>query len=446
MENKINVAKLLKDCPSGMPLDCAMWDNLYFDRVEDDLIYCYYTLDGYRNITMFVKDGCYTAHKLSKCVIFPTGKTSWEGFVPPKFKDGDIITDGKFIAIFHKLQCEYMYYHCWYRYDNDTSKFEIDFGIGFIDKYRLATEEEKQKLFDVIKTNGYKWNSENRTLEKLSEPRFKDGDILTFTSNYTNTFIYRNKDNEPNLSTSFYVGCNNAPSHNFFIYNKYTLIALNENCDVRLATKEEKQKLFNAIENNGYKWNAENRTLEKLSEPRFKVGNKIKSKTLDIVNPIEIASVTPRIYTFTDGSFQRVEIIDKDYELINEPRFKVGNRVKSKINQYEYTIADIRKDVYIMEHATDKFGYHVPFCNEDNFELIPDKYDINTLKPFDKVLVRDGNDEVWVNAFFGFCDPVTYKKCIFVTGNENWCQCIPYEGNEHLLGTTNDCDEHFKTW
>ena len=29
----------------------------------------------------------------SKCVIFPKGKTTWEGFVPPcKFKDGDILT------------------------------------------------------------------------------------------------------------------------------------------------------------------------------------------------------------------------------------------------------------------------------------------------------------------------------------------------------------------
>ena len=96
MENKINVAELLKDCPSGMPLDCSMWDNLYFDRVENDFIYCYYTLDGYRNITMFVKDGCYTAHKLSKCVIFPKGKTTWDDFVPPcRFNDGDVLADNE---------------------------------------------------------------------------------------------------------------------------------------------------------------------------------------------------------------------------------------------------------------------------------------------------------------------------------------------------------------
>lgn len=25
-------------------------------------------------------------------------------------------------------------------------------------------------------------------------------------------------------------------------------------------------------------------------------------------------------------------------------------------------------------------------------------------------------------------------------------QCIPYKGNEHLLGTTNDCNDFYKTW
>lgn len=25
-----------------------------------------------------------------------------------------------------------------------------------------------------------------------------------------------------------------------------------------------------------------------------------------------------------------------------------------------------------------------------------------------------------------------------------WDECIPYEGNEHLLGTTNNCDECYK--
>ena len=33
-----------------------------------------------------------------------------------------------------------------------------------------------------------------------------------------------------------------------------------------------------------------------------------------------------------------------------------------------------------------------------------------------------------------------------VVGGICWAQCIPYEGNEHLLGKTDDCDEYYKTW
>lgn len=31
-------------------------------------------------------------------------------------------------------------------------------------------------------------------------------------------------------------------------------------------------------------------------------------------------------------------------------------------------------------------------------------------------------------------------------GYNKYKQCIPYEGNEHLLDTTNDCDNFYKTW
>lgn len=54
-------------------------------------------------------------------------------------------------------------------------------------------------------------------------------------------------------------------------------------------------------------------------------------------------------------------------------------------------------------------------------------------KPFDKVLVRDYNDNEWKCDFFSNMNEHGYYNCI----NSWWHQCIPYEGNEHLLGTTN---------
>lgn len=52
-------------------------------------------------------------------------------------------------------------------------------------------------------------------------------------------------------------------------------------------------------------------------------------------------------------------------------------------------------------------------------------------KPFDKVLVRDYNDNEWKCDFFSHIDEEGYYVCV----GSWWMQCIPYEGNEHLLGT-----------
>ncbi|WP_298108036.1 hypothetical protein [uncultured Bacteroides sp.] len=56
------------------------------------------------------------------------------------------------------------------------------------------------------------------------------------------------------------------------------------------------------------------------------------------------------------------------------------------------------------------------------------------LKPFDKVLVRDNDDYYWSADFFSYKDDDEYMSYRCVSG---WYKfCIPYQGNEHLLGTT----------
>lgn len=69
------------------------------------------------------------------------------------------------------------------------------------------------------------------------------------------------------------------------------------------------------------------------------------------------------------------------------------------------------------------------------------KFDIRKLKPFDKVLVRDNGCGMWCASIFSHL----WRNKYFCVGVWYNC-CIPYEGNEHLLGTTDDCDEYYKTW
>lgn len=58
-------------------------------------------------------------------------------------------------------------------------------------------------------------------------------------------------------------------------------------------------------------------------------------------------------------------------------------------------------------------------------------------KPFEKVLVRDNRKEAWRAAFFSYINE--YKR--YVTTSMSWKYCIPYKGNEHLLGTNKDVEE-----
>lgn len=65
-------------------------------------------------------------------------------------------------------------------------------------------------------------------------------------------------------------------------------------------------------------------------------------------------------------------------------------------------------------------------------------------KPFDKVLVRNTDTEEWFPGFFEKMDS-TWNKPYHIMNLRSMTdfafkQCIPYEGNEHLLGTTKDVE------
>jgi len=58
-------------------------------------------------------------------------------------------------------------------------------------------------------------------------------------------------------------------------------------------------------------------------------------------------------------------------------------------------------------------------------------------KPFDRVLMRDFDDQMWTAHFYSHRDDNnTYIHR--TVGDAGYNQCIPYEGNEHLLGTTGE--------
>ena len=288
MEN-LNLVELLRDCPTGMELDSTVFDNVTFDYVntQQNRVYCKV---GKSESVWFTPKGGVNLLPDAKCAIFPKGKKTWEGFIP--FVKGDIIYTDGIVAILNCItESGTLWYYCYYSISEDRCKIKTDFGIGNIkdNELRLATEEEKQKLFDAIKANGYKWNAETKTLDKL-------------------------------------------------------------------------------------------------------------------------------------------------------PKFKVGDRIRHKEEtKWVCTISRVEDRYYVDGHPT---CFTLRFDNQDDYELAPNKFDITTLKPFDKVLVRDGAG-FWRPSLFGKDMIVGYR---YFTSSGSYNKCIPYAGNEHLLGTRNDCDDFYKIW
>ena len=352
MENKINIAELLKDCPKGMELDCTMYNEVCLFNVDDNenITFPIRVVREDGNSITLTKYGQCTDADFAKCVIFPKGKTTWEGFIPPcKFKDGDIVA-----------------------FDN-TCRTCLEIFI-------------------------FKDKKENNTLSTC---------YLMFDGNE----LYLEED-------MYYV--------------------------TRLATEEEKEKLFQAIKERGYKWNAETKTLEKLIVQKFKVGDKVKDKNNRVWFIVQVSEKHFDISSVPNAEGYFVSIEDQDdYELINGPKFKVGDKVRHRGNyNVVFTISSIKEDYYACGIAKAFW-----FADQDDYELVPNKFDISTLIPFEsRVLVRDNNREKWKSNFWGFYDSDHSMNHPHECCGNTYRQCIPYEGNEHLLGKTDDCDEFYKTW
>ena len=436
---RINIAELLKNCPKGMELDCTMWDNVTFIGIEDI---------GYINILIktpcgqikLSKEGCFSHNcNNAKCVIFPKGKTTWEGFVPPcKFNDGDILVhtqNQRFImSIYHKgINDIIIKTHCilWDKDEGLSVNMEI---CCYADNVRLATEEEKQKLFDAIKANGYRWNAETKTLDKLAKPNFENGSWIT-NGDYTwkvisvDNFDYtlQNQlgeyveDTIDHVNEAFHLWTiKDAKEGDVLAFNDgiivifkdlYNKTTFHSYCHIedgvfsvseedvpdwwngegfKPANKKQRKLLSQKMREAECKWNAETKTLEKLHEPIFKVGDKIRHKR---------------------------------------------HTGKEKI------VTEIKDTHYILD---DELA--LPFISQNNYELVPNKFDIITLKPFDKVLVRQDEYSFWLPSIFGFYNEESTRNPFICSNGHAYKYCVPYEKNEHLLGTTDDCNKFYKTW
>ena len=86
-----------------------------------------------------------------------------------------------------------------------------------------------------------------------------------------------------------------------------------------------------------------------------------------------------------------------------------------------------------------KDGYFIDgkFNGGTNYDLVLEVPDNEPqFKPFDRVLVRNDDEEIWQPRLYEMYSGGTEKH--YCQDGVGYLQCIPYEGNKHLVGTTNN--------
>ena len=160
------------------------------------------------------------------------------------------------------------------------------------------------------------------------------------------------------------------------------------------------------------------------------------NENLDLTKILDGCPAGTEFYHLIFGQVALREIIDDEYPIIVEP---IINTTRSSLTK------DGRLNAkYDGECLLYPSKYQRDWSKFERFWDKPKKerFDVNTLQPFDKVLVRDYYNEYWRVDIFGF----RLNKCVCCC-TTNWRYCIPYnEETKNLIGTTDDCPEFYKWW
>ena len=317
MEEKINIAEILRHKPHGIKLYSPIFGECTFCCVREDTNdICVKKHNGV--IEYFNYEGLYFT--LGEVMLFPSKEMrNWRKFA---WKKGDLLINScGFQCVFKEwLSDNYTKFNgC---YSNSRDGYEDVSNAETANFVKLDDNTAYEYVREIERKLGGKLNLKTLEIEKQSE--FKNGDILVAEEdNYYDKVIFIAAIKDDIVSKALI----NVRYKDYEVnYNEYRF---GRNRNLRLATDSEKKQLFSALTKEGKAWDAE------------------KKKVVDI----------------------------------------------KKEHQF---------------------------------------------KPFEKVLVRDSYEDKWRASFFSNIRE-GYAK--YVTTGLVWKFCIPYKGNEHLLGTTNNVEE-----
>lgn len=262
MEQKLNIAEILKNKPIGLKLYSSTFGYIKFNGIHKDKIYFFSEDTNAHSVKQNGKmyDG-------GECIIFPSKEMrDWKKF---SWKKGDVLisNDGYIEVIFDKWYDDtYTSFYCKH-YLNSEDKNKIVYYEEFLCTTARYSLEDKNTVQTYIKTIEEKLGSilNRETLEIEKQIEFKDGDIVTMhKKNCDIVFIF----NRLRTEGSFYyyafhtLQTNNTGVIDCHITLPYAWTFFGSK--MNFATDSEKQQLFDALAKEGKAWDAEKKQIVDL--------------------------------------------------------------------------------------------------------------------------------------------------------------------------------------
>lgn len=165
--------------------------------------------------------------------------------------------------------------------------------------------------------------------EKEEVREFKDGDVLTSRLNNKFIFIFKEDELKQKKNENGYYVCHKA-NHIINVATKDKLLFCGYKVDVRLATEEEKQLLFDKMKEQGLKWNAEEKRVEKIRW-RAKEGEDYYFIDIDLT----VKSIDDTYSTFDNKLWNTL-----NYFHTKEQTAEAAKHVREALRQYHEEIGE----------------------------------------------------------------------------------------------------------
>ena len=258
MEEKINIAEILKDKPNGTRLYSPIFGECTFCCVREDTNdICVNQHNGEK--ALFDSKGLY--YNTGEVMLFPSKQMrDWRKF----FKKGDVLVcyEGKnpYYTIFDGFENNtYQTFNGKFAYDSYEDKwYQNECNLSTTTFHKLSLADSEIYITKIEERFFGKMNLETLEIEKHTE--FKDGDVVFVRLKrfcFIEIFNYFKGDylyDHASLSTK---------THTIDICGKYPIYK-DEIVEIRIANDSEKKQLFEALSKENKVWNAEKKQVVDL--------------------------------------------------------------------------------------------------------------------------------------------------------------------------------------